>query len=206
MGILTYCDFLCLKNEAGRRFYVNQAVWDVMDYCEDVLEGQSFCVLPELVLARSSKASSETSSKAANKAPSKATQKEAGKKVDKEADKEAGKFGFSVKGKIMAEKSSEIVNCVTFLTGVADYALWSFGTDASDQVVCESFCLILRSTAKHLSYIVCAAAVRSMKILSRRQDDKIAGHIVTVETKRQLSTPGEIDAAIAQAAGECLVM
>ncbi|KAF7972722.1 hypothetical protein HWV62_17182 [Athelia sp. TMB] len=194
------------KNEAGRRFYVNQAVWDVMDYCEVVKAGQEFCVLPELVLARSSKASSKASSetsttatnKATNKTPRKSKQKEVGKKVnkkldqeadkeeaDQEADKEAGKFGLSIKGTTTAENSSEIVKCYTFLTGVADYALWNLGRDPADRLI---------------------SMAHSMKILFRPQNDDATGQIVTVESKRQLSTPGEIDAAIAQAAGECLVM
>lgn len=46
--------WIYLKNEAGRRFHVNSAVWDVLDYCEDILGTQSFCLLPELALARSS--------------------------------------------------------------------------------------------------------------------------------------------------------
>lgn len=35
---------------------------------------------------------------------------------------------------------------------------------------------------------------------------KITGHIVAVESKRQLSTDREIQAAVAQVAGECLAM
>ncbi|KAF7986088.1 hypothetical protein HWV62_41499 [Athelia sp. TMB] len=178
-----------------RRFHVNQAVSDVMDYCEDVLKDHCFCVLPELALARRSKAPSKVS----NDVPKKESSKAAGKKREKASSKargkeqkekeKAGQFGFSIEGRIMTEESANATKCVTFLTGVADYALWTFGMNEDD--------------VSHQSL----STVRYMKILSSPDmEEDIDGHIVAVESKRQLNTPGEIDAAIAQAAGECLVM
>ena len=209
MHILTLCGSLCLQNEAGRRFHVNQAVWDVMDYCEDVLKDHSFCVLPELALARCSKTSSKVSSDAASKASNKLVGRASSKAAEKDKErekkeKEAGKFGFSVEGEIMTEKSAKATKCVTFLTGVADYALWTFGMSeesVAHHSLCESSYLF--PIAKHSTCITRTATVRYMKLLSQTD---IEGHIVAVESKRQLNTPGEIDAAIAQAAGECLVM
>lgn len=64
-----------------------------MDYCEDILGTQSFCVLPELALARSS------------------------------TSKASDDFGFEVEGE---------AKVVTYLTGIADYVLWSFGEDKAD--------------------------------------------------------------------------
>ncbi|KZP21358.1 hypothetical protein FIBSPDRAFT_931760 [Athelia psychrophila] len=146
-----------MQKEAGRRFHVNQVFSDVMDYCEDGVTNHSFCVVPELALARS--------------------------------EKDLSSLGFHVEGVIKPTTPADpAVDCVTILTGIADYLLWSFRAE-KPEIRNNDF-----------------AFVQDLKILSQIKNRTTSGHIVAVESKRLLNTPSEINAAIAQVAGECVVI
>ncbi|KZP21366.1 hypothetical protein FIBSPDRAFT_860805 [Athelia psychrophila] len=128
-----------------------------MDYCDDVVSNHSFCVFPELALARS--------------------------------EKDLSSLGFHVEGVIKPTTPADpAVDCVTILTGIADYVVWSFRADKPD-IGNHDF-----------------AFVQGLKILSQIKNRTTGGHIVAVESKRLLNTPSEINAAIAQVAGECVVI